>query len=442
MKIKVRHILFRWMNVGVLVCCSALQVAGQFTSLNADRKIDTQYNYPDGTRDAIFVFNQTNTGQLSLQQPELTTFKWYRVSGNNFEPTPFYEVTGFETSRDDLEEGGYKVTMTTSGETVPSDSVTAWLYMNPGFEFRLHKDANDEVTWYNKFCFHTDFRLDSRIEIDEFVYFYPVNLARQVLINRITFVMKPENDAEVVRPLNTQGDRQFLRDNNPPYKDTQFQFRAFDMFGIEKEDRIMYRTIIPYATNVKAHLPEIDPTSAPVPVKFTYESYNASDYVWRFGDGDSVIFNVSVSDKLPPDTVRHTFYTPRAQAYQVELKVISEWDCSYTSEPVRITVAPPSLEVANVFTPNNDGRNDYFKPSTISLRRFEIWIYTRAGRRVFYHRGDDLRNWEGWDGRIENTGREAAEGVYFYIIKAAGWDEPPTRSPQSGPYSGSFHLYR
>jgi len=161
--------------------------------------------------------------------------------------------------------------------------------------------------------------------------------------------------------------------------------------------------------------------------------------VWRFGDGDSVMYNL---ENLAADTVKHTYYTPRKQGYQVTLKIASLWGCTYTTIPVIITVDDPMLDVANVFTPNNDGWNDYFKPDVVSLRGFEILIYTRAGKRVYYYRGDDLRSWEGWDGRIENSGKDAAEGVYFYTIRALGWDNPPTRNPQTGPYCGSFHLFR
>jgi gliding motility-associated-like protein len=317
--------------------------------------------------------------------------------------------------------------------------------MNPGFDFSLYKNLNGEVveTGAYRLCTHTDFRFNPDIPTKQssFTYFHPGRLQQGALTfeNKITFMMKPENGTEVELRLNTQGDIQYLRDNNPPYEDTRFFFKAYDMFGIENVDDIMYKTVIPYVTLNQPVLPETDPTSAPVPVKFTWKPYNVIRYEWQFGDGTGEMYDL---EKPSSDTVTHIFYTPKTQGYLVELKVTSMWNCTYTTDPVRITVDSPLLDVYNVFTPNNDGMNDYFKPNAISLRRFEIWIYTRTGKQVYYYRGDDLRSWQGWDGRIQNSGNEASEGVYFYTIKAAGWDEPPTRNPKAGPYNGSFHLYR
>ena len=435
--------------IGVLTCCYTTQTMGQLTARFANGKVATEYTYINASNahDTIFVFNEPKTGDLSLQQTGINTFKWYRFdySVPGFEEQPFDVVTdASETSKAGLQQGGYKVTVTPQGATAPRDSFVAWLYMNPGFDFSLHKNVNGEIveTGAYRQCTHTDFSFNPNKPTiqSSFKYYHPGRLELGALTfdNKITFMMKPENGTEVELRLNTQGNVQYLRDNSPPYKDTRYFFRAYDMFDIEKEDNIMYLTIIPYVT-IYPELPEIDPASAPLPVKFTWEPYNVSAYEWNFGDGTIEIYD---SGQPAPDTVMHTYFTPRTQGYQVELKVTSWYRCTYTTAPVRITVDPPLLETANVFTPNNDGYNDYFKPLAISLRRFEIWIYTRTGKQVYYYRGDDLRNWQGWDGRIEKTGREAAEGVYFYIIKAAGWDEPPTRNPKVGPYSGSFHLFR
>jgi gliding motility-associated-like protein len=430
----------------MLACCSVIQVSGQLTARDTDGKEPTRYTNAYGNRDTIFVFNLPMMGNLSLRQPGQNTFKWYQFNDKTLNFDKIDEVTdAAETSKNAMAQGGYKVTVTPRGATAPRDSFMAWLYLNPGFEFGLLKNQNGEIpeTYSYRQCTHTDFVFNPKTPTKQssFTYYNPGNLQQGALRfdNEITFMMKPEDGTEVKLRLNTQGNDQYLRDNSPPYEDTRYFFRVYDMFGIEREDDIMYRTIIPFVKLDQPVLPEKDPTSAPLPVKFTWKPYNVSEYEWQFGDGTNEVYGF---DQPAPDTVMHVYYTPRTQGYLVELKVTSLLRCTFTTEPYRITVDPPLLEVPNVFTPNFDGQNDYFKPNAVSLRRFEIWIYTRAGKQVYYHKGDDLRYWEGWDGRIEKSGNEAAEGVYFYIIKAMGWDEPSTKNPRPGPYSGSFHLYR
>ena len=443
---RLKYQVFRVFCLFVLAGCPVLQVSGQLTARNANGKVATSYANAYGNRDTIFVFNQKETGNLSLQRSGINTFKWYKFNDDvkRFESIGTDDVDVETTLRENLAQGGYKVTVTPQGATAPRDSFVAWLYMNPGFEFELYKNLNGEVVDNGgyKHCQYTVFRLNSNTVQSSFTYYDPRNLQQAIIFNnRITYTMKKGSDFEDPTSLNVQTYQYFL-DNNPPYEDTQYFFRAYDMFGIEKRDEIMYNTIIPYITINQPVLPDTDPTSAPVPVEFTYKSYNVREYVWRFGNGDSIAYDSFDEERLPPETVTYTYNTPKMQGYEIRVKVSSPRYCLYISDPVKITVDPPLLEVANVFTPNNDGLNDYFKPNTVSLRRFEIWIYARSGKRVYYYRGDDLRSWEGWDGRVENTGKEAAEGVYFYTIKAYGWDEPPTKNPFSGPYNGSFHLYR
>lgn len=70
----------------------------------------------------------------------------------------------------------------------------------------------------------------------------------------------------------------------------------------------------------------------------------------------------------------------------------------------------------NIFSPNGDSSNDFFRPivneSIASLK--EINIYDRWGNCV-YHRKNftDLNTWQGWDGKYK--GSEASTGVYVFI---------------------------
>ncbi|HOL01245.1 MAG TPA: gliding motility-associated C-terminal domain-containing protein [Paludibacteraceae bacterium] len=110
----------------------------------------------------------------------------------------------------------------------------------------------------------------------------------------------------------------------------------------------------------------------------------------------------------------HRYTFNKAGIYQVYLTV-NNGSCSATDSIV-VTVSESKLEVPNVFTPNGDGINDEFRVAYQSLTQFEAWIYNRWGRLV-YHWNDPQKGWDGTIGR-----KEAAEGPYFYIIKAVGAD--------------------
>ena len=74
------------------------------------------------------------------------------------------------------------------------------------------------------------------------------------------------------------------------------------------------------------------------------------------------------------------------------------------------------LLVPNVFTPNGDGANDEFRVAYRSIKEFHCWVYNRWGHLV-YEWTDPAK---GWDGTI--GGKPAAEGAYFYVIRALGTD--------------------
>jgi gliding motility-associated-like protein len=75
-----------------------------------------------------------------------------------------------------------------------------------------------------------------------------------------------------------------------------------------------------------------------------------------------------------------------------------------------MVVLPSSVFIPNVFTPNNDGENDFFTFIGEGLVDVEMLIYDRWGNEVFV-----ADNRERWDGSAE--GGEAPEGVYVYVFK-------------------------
>jgi gliding motility-associated-like protein len=71
----------------------------------------------------------------------------------------------------------------------------------------------------------------------------------------------------------------------------------------------------------------------------------------------------------------------------------------------------PKYELPNVFTPGNDGMNDFFKPFPYQyVESVEIKIYNRWGNLVFESKDPDVM----WDGKNQKGGKLCSDGVYFY----------------------------
>ena len=139
-------------------------------------------------------------------------------------------------------------------------------------------------------------------------------------------------------------------------------------------------------------------------------------------------------------TIRsHIYYIPGE--YSVKLTIESTLHCVDSIRFDAIKVAQSDLEIPNVFTPNGDGTNDFFMVAKSSLRYISVEVFSRSGVRVysFYGEGPILKDWNGWDGNVNNSSIKASPGVYFYVIKAQGWDDVKYTGKK---YTGFVYLYR
>lgn len=87
--------------------------------------------------------------------------------------------------------------------------------------------------------------------------------------------------------------------------------------------------------------------------------------------------------------------------------------CRSARVPVEVTLENcDSVFIYNVFTPNNDGFNDEFYFYVPINECFKAKIYNRWGR-LMYEWNDATK---GWNGKNQNNGKPAADGVYYYIL--------------------------
>ena len=148
--------------------------------------------------------------------------------------------------------------------------------------------------------------------------------------------------------------------------------------------------------------------AAPLLVNFTNNSQNATSYLWDFGNG---ITNTSTS---PTETFS------LIGIYNVVLIASANSQCPDTTEMTISVYDNFTILIPNVFTPNGDGNNDIFFITGSGIKEFECSIFDRWGLKM--KQLNDLNI--GWDGRTD-SGMNACEGTYYYMIKVKGFDDKP-----------------
>jgi len=146
---------------------------------------------------------------------------------------------------------------------------------------------------------------------------------------------------------------------------------------------------------------------APLTVNFTNTSTNANTFSWSFGNGSTSTFT----------TTQSTSNTYNSSGTYSVIMIASSGLCSDTAMVVIVVDDGFSIEVPNVFTPNNDNTNDLFTITSTGVKEIQLVIFNRWGQKMYEFNGAKAA----WDG-VTNEGQKATDGTYFYFIKATGFD--------------------
>ncbi len=141
-------------------------------------------------------------------------------------------------------------------------------------------------------------------------------------------------------------------------------------------------------------------------VDFTDYSRRAVAWNWKFGDYDSTIIQ------------NPSFTFPDTGKVDVQLAITHYYGCVDTIVKTLDIEPKVTYFLPNAFTPNNDTKNDEFKGGGYfrGIRDFEMVIWDRYGGVVFETNDPD----EGWNGRRQNSGDIAPNGVYVCIVRYTG----------------------
>ena len=157
---------------------------------------------------------------------------------------------------------------------------------------------------------------------------------------------------------------------------------------------------------------------AKLDVKFENTTSWASEKEWDFGDKSPAELIIE------EDTVSHKYL--EKGTYSAILTVTDDKGCvDRDTIAIEVLVEPSKLEnVPNVFTPNGDGINDFFKFSEENLKgmkEFHMTIYNRWGQKVYETYNTEAEEIS-WDGK-NKLGFTVSPGVYYYVITAEGKDD-------------------
>jgi gliding motility-associated-like protein len=118
---------------------------------------------------------------------------------------------------------------------------------------------------------------------------------------------------------------------------------------------------------------------------------------WNYGDGD-------FEEEQHPD---HMYGSE--EFFTVILTVENEFGCIDTdTAEVEITQV---IDIPNVFTPDDDGINDFIFIDNFGVDEYEFTIYNRWGLVMHYDASTEIS----WDGRTP-AGAEADAGTYYYVL--------------------------
>ncbi len=367
-------------------------------SSNAFYTEPTQYG-GGAVEDPVFFYSNINTAVLTAPSDGNSyDFYWYSysTSTNSFSNLEQTDLSTTTSNFSNLSENGYMLSIrngvTTIGEYFCWNFVPVAEIDSVGIPFASCNDIRVTAYTKNKTLTYYKHKSDNSALTVDYGY---------------------EWSSSPAGPINDKTD--YTVSIDAPTEDTEYTVVVGGKFesGIEPAEAsksysaIAVEAKFSFETEGTADN-EATEGSAPLVVRFTDESTGkVSDWEWTFGDAGK--------DYIPNPIF--TFQIYNEDGYPVVLIVRNlESGCESETDPEVFTVKEMVVRAPNAFTPfSSPEQNDEFRVLYRSVKKYNIVIYNRWGRKVYQSSNPDA----GWDGRIGS--QKAEPGAYYYRIKAEGF---------------------
>jgi hypothetical protein len=421
-------------------------------------------------QDSVFVvFSSTTTpkkGALKAKFSDgsLSNFIWYKYNDGINNPSLRFVQIGIEngvteSNQTNLDKGGYRVSATRISDNV-TVVYTCWLMIDDVVITNIEVDNNCDYLYLNTKL------TPSRYLIPDYFTYWDLSKPLQPMITKLgttyfnSLTWHASND--LVNFTSTPSLSLTISNPSPPLYDSKYDIRIVNPFGrvLAKEtDMLVAKAPMADFTIFK----DVEGSwisggtypkgEAPLKLKLESKSINTDSIYWRILNdeklfkkgGDSIIWKDSalLTDRFDAYPTPEKMVPGNYPVQHIALKQSSGCRDTMTIYVVVDASGIWADLIPNVFCPNGDPSNRYFKfkepiDSIRSIKSFHIYIFSRSGLRVYDYSGDP-KTWEGWDGTIKGSGGNAPDGVYYYIIEAVGWDN---RVYKRGKYKGFLYLFR
>lgn len=437
--------------VVLLSVLTMITVMAQITSTTADRVDSLAYPIHFG-KDPFFIFYQKyqvfRSGSLTATLPGSGdyNFEWskYDPDLDGFSP-PFSTGSGASSTVADLIDGCYRVRIFNGSGT--DTTLTAWVMLDD-----LHgwvtKDDDNKVPSGQGYIACGYLALSGFVTPDTLLYY---DLSSHLELKRpVEFRYKWSSDNQELKIPNDT-----LNPNityQPPFEDTWYILTVTDEFNMEEVDSVLYESIETDAQFKVEYLDKVlqrtstDPEEiwdpdltgefsiekgsrdAKLTVRFINESKNGASYEWVFLDTLGGIRQTETTYSV--DDIPEFTYETADEDYYPFLFSTSEAGCVDSMKlAAGISVVKSQLQIPNVFSPNGDGTNDIWRFKHQSLSSCKVTIVDRTGKVVYKREIENIYDWEGWNGNVKESDRQAPEGQYYFVVQASGYDNTEYKDP-------------